>query len=511
MAFRTRMAASGAALLVALGAALPAAAAVTAQQVWDDWKAQMASSGSMTMTTGSESYAGGVLTVTDLALHSEDETGTVMDATLPSLTFTENADGTVAVATAETVPITVSSPADEAAGTTSSMIALEVRQAGATVTVSGEPGALAYDFAASRTGVAVTSVMEDGAAVPVEAQVTLNGLSGTATSTTGEMREMGYQAQAASVDVLVDATSPEDGTHVTFSGQVADLGLTADLAMPTVMPTSPEELLMAGLDGSGGYTFGAGNYLFEVTSPTAGATNGTLTSGGGEVSFNLSRAAMGYDATVSGVALEATSASMPFPISVSLAEYGINVLIPAQKSDTPQDWALGVNLTDLAVNEEIWSMIDPGAMFAHDPATLIVDLSGTATLLFDLFDPAQQAAMEAAPVPGELNSIALNDLNVSIGGAQVTGTGAFTLDNTDTTTFPGMPKPTGSADLQLTGINTLIDNLVAMGLLPQEQVMGARMMLGLLTVPVAGQEDAATSHIEVTADGQLLANGQRLQ
>ena len=36
-------------------------------------------------------------------------------------------------------------------------------------------------------------------------------------------------------------------------------------------------------------------------------------------------------------------------------------------------------------------------------------------------------------------------------------------------------------------------------------------MLGLLAVPVAGQEDSLTSHIEVTADGQLLANGQRLQ
>jgi len=72
-----------------------------------------------------------------------------------------------------------------------------------------------------------------------------------------------------------------------------------------------------------------------------------------------------------------------------------------------------------------------------------------------------------------------------------------------------MPKPTGSAEFQLNGVNGLIDDLVAMGLLPQEQVMGARMFLGLLTVPAG--DDQLTSRIEVTADGQLLANGQRLQ
>jgi hypothetical protein len=54
-----------------------------------------------------------------------------------------------------------------------------------------------------------------------------------------------------------------------------------------------------------------------------------------------------------------------------------------------------------------------------------------------------------------------------------------------------------------------MDNLVAMGLLPEEQVMGARMMLGLFTVPTG--DDQLTTTIEVNAEGQILANGQRLQ
>jgi hypothetical protein len=112
-------------------------------------------------------------------------------------------------------------------------------------------------------------------------------------------------------------------------------------------------------------------------------------------------------------------------------------------------------------------------------------------------------------MPVEVNSVNLGDLTIAFGGAEVTGTGAFTLDNTDTTTFAGMPKPTGAVDLQLNGVNGLIDALVSMGLLPEEQVMGARMMLGMFTTSVG--DDQLTSRIEVTADGQLLANGQRLQ
>ena len=73
-----------------------------------------------------------------------------------------------------------------------------------------------------------------------------------------------------------------------------------------------------------------------------------------------------------------------------------------------------------------------------------------------------------------------------------------------------MPKPTGSLDLTLVGGNGLIDKLVAMGLLPEEQAMGARMMMGLFAVPGDG-EDSLKSKLEINEDGHVLANGQRLK
>jgi len=50
---------------------------------------------------------------------------------------------------------------------------------------------------------------------------------------------------------------------------------------------------------------------------------------------------------------------------------------------------------------------------------------------------------------------------------------------------------------------------MSMGILPEEQAMGARMMLGLFATPTG--DDELSSKIEVNAEGQVLANGQRLR
>jgi hypothetical protein len=111
--------------------------------------------------------------------------------------------------------------------------------------------------------------------------------------------------------------------------------------------------------------------------------------------------------------------------------------------------------------------------------------------------------------PGELNALDLTQLQLKLAGAQVDGKGALTFDNTDLTTFQGVPAPTGQIDVTLTGINALLDTLVAMGLIPEDQVMGARMMLAMFAKP-GETPDTLVSTIEFKDKG-LYANGQRLQ
>ena len=72
-----------------------------------------------------------------------------------------------------------------------------------------------------------------------------------------------------------------------------------------------------------------------------------------------------------------------------------------------------------------------------------------------------------------------------------------------------MPEPTGKIDVTITGVNKLVDNLIALGLLPSDEAMGFRMMLGLFTRP-GGAPDMVTSAIEFR-DGGIFANGMPLQ
>ncbi len=508
-ACRARPLVSALALAAGLGAAGAAQAAVTAQQVWDDYKSQMEQAGTPGLTIGSENLAGGVLTVTDVGLEIAGEAGAVTTVSIASIVLTENGDGSVAVTTSDDIPLTITTPADPATATAESIIALAIRQTGMTMTVSGDPGALTYDLAAERFAVELDSINEGGVEIPAEASMALNGVVGTTTSTITDMRSGDIDLSAASLDLLVDATSPEDGSTFNLTGTIADVALQGSSTTPLNMAEAPDAALMNGLAFDGGYTYGASEYAFQATDAT-GPTAGRASVAGGELSLAINADQASYASTARTVAVEIASPMMPFPVNATIAEYGATLQVPLAKTDAPADWALGVNLTDLAVNEEIWAAIDPQAMLPRDPATVVLDLAGTATLFYDLVDPAQEAAMEAAAAPGEINSVTINDLTVSIAGAQVIGTGAFTLDNTDTTTFAGIPRPEGSADFQINGVNGLMDTLVAMGLIPEAQVSGARMMLGLLAVPGEG-DDQLTSRIEVTPEGALLANGQRLQ
>ena len=72
-----------------------------------------------------------------------------------------------------------------------------------------------------------------------------------------------------------------------------------------------------------------------------------------------------------------------------------------------------------------------------------------------------------------------------------------------------MPAPSGAINIDIKGVSALIDNLIKLGIITDDDAMGARMMLGMFTRPGA-EADQVTSVIEFK-DGGLFANGQQLQ
>ncbi len=478
-------------------------AQVSAQQVWDNWKSSFDMYEDGIVTIGSEDLADGVLTVTDISINSVDEeSGVTVSGTIASVEFTEQGDGSVAVTMSEETPITIATVNADGTETT---VSLALRQTDMEIVVSGSPDVMTYDLSATRSAIELDEITEDGVAVPAEASLAINDMAGTYTITTADMRTVEYDVGAASVDLAVNVTDQETKTLVDISGTIMDLASTVSMMMPLPENTTPETVLMDGMAMEGGYTFGQSDYVFDISE--AGVdSNGTATVEGGSLDFVLSKDNFGYSSASTGIAINATSPMMPFPVTITLAEYGLDLLMPMSKTDEPVDYAVGVNLTDLSLNEEIWALVDPGATLPRDPATVQLDVTGTAKLLFDLVDPAQSEAMAMAAAPGEIHSLNLNNLSVSFGGANLAGKGAFTFDNADMTTFPGFPRPEGSVDLVVNGANGLMDKLVEIGLLPGEQVQMARMMMGMFAI--ATGDDQLTTKVEIGADGAIMINGQ---
>lgn len=506
MTARFLTAASGAALL----AATPALAELTAQQVWDEYRTSLGVGG-QTVTVGSEEQAGGVLTVRDLAFNTTDAQGGTASGTLAEITFTENGDGTVTVTTSEEFPITITTPADPAAGTPASTVALALRQTGLQLVASGDPGAIAYDLSAARYAVELVEATQDGQPVEAQGLFALNDVSGTyANAGSSEtLYNIDYDLAAASLELLLDIPNAQDGSRFNLSGQVQDFATQAVMALPLGAQPAGQPMagIPEGLSLDGGYSYGGANYIFEVTDAT-GTTSGTASTGAGTLDFALTGDAVSYTSDVDTVALDVSAPQVPFPVSAQIAEYGVNVQTPLTPTDAPQPFAIGLTLGGLTINEEVWQLFDPGALLPRDPATVRLALSGTATVLADLADPAQQQALAGAP-PVQLDSISFDELEVSVAGASVTGTGSFTVDNTVPVAPGGIPRAEGSAEFVYTGVNGLLDSLATLGLVPQEQVGGVRMMLGMFGTPTG--DDQLTSRIEATADGQVLVNGQRIQ
>lgn len=486
------------AALVAGGAAQ---AQVTAQQVWDNWQQGMAIYGEGGFSVGSESVVGSSLTVTDLTLTMSDDVSTVT-STIPSIVFTEQGDGTVSVMMSESYPITITGAPGESA-------TLLVTQSGLEMVVSGDEAAMTYDFSANRLGISLQEMSDLDSVVDAEILMNFNGVTGTYTSTDGDLNVVTYDMDVGGVDLLVDVNDETEGVLVNFSGQIADLSIGGEVGMPPEMDMdTPETMFADGFYVDAGYSFGESAYLFTFDDGFS-AANGTAIIGGGELGIGLDFDGVGYSNALTGLAVSVTSSDLPFPVDVSIADYGVSLSLPLSQTDESQEFFASFSLVDLAVNDMIWSMIDPGATLPRDPASLLIALSGTGNLFFDLLDPAQAMAIQQATVPGAIDTLTLDELTVLALGAEVLGEGSFVFDNADMTTFPGFPRPEGSLNVAINGANALIDKLVSMGLLPEDQVMGARMMMGVFTTPVG--DDMLTSTIEVNAEGHVIANGQRLQ
>ncbi|MDF3415326.1 DUF2125 domain-containing protein [Sulfitobacter sp. M57] len=504
---------------LAVGLALPfslatqaAWADLTPQDVWGDWRNYLEGMGYE--ITATETVSGDDLTVSDLRFSfSMPETDGVMSLSLETLGFVQNRDGSVAIVMPDDMPMTMTGT-DEAGSGEPFTLTLNFSQTGHAITASGDPDAMTYLYTAEQFAMDMTQMQvgdKEMSGTDARINVTGTNLNSTTTMTVGEMRSYDQSGSISAVAFDVFVNDPEgENAQGAIKGAMNGLTFTGQGEMPREMAKDADmaTLLSSGFDMAGTLGYASGSSEFDIKDPENGNYVMTTTSQGGDFGFKMGPDGLLYDVAQRDLNVNVTAEMMPLPFEIKMAESGFKLAMPVSKSDEEQDFSFGLKMADFTMSDFIWSMFDPSAQLPRDPATVVLDLTGKAKLLVDWMNPEATAALTGAP--GEVKQVSLGTLLVDAAGAKLEGAGDVTFDGAAGGLVPGAGNPVGDVNLALSGGNALLDKLVAIGLLPQDQAMGARMMMGLFAVP-GDAPDTLKSKIEFTPDGQVLANGQRLR
>lgn len=493
-----------AALAGAFALAGPALADVTAQGVWAGWQAATAEMG-IEMVAASEDFAGDTLTVDEVSFALTMPDGTVTGE-VERILMTEQGDGTVQITLPGAYTLTVDTVGENGEPVT---IDLAVEYPGLEMIASGGDGTTVFDYTADAIGIALASLTIAGQDVPGTLDIGLDGVSGSYTLVEDDGFSYESALYAAVVTADIAFTDPADAANtVAVTAEYSDFvseGAGNSLALG--MTGSPEAFLADDVQQVSRYSHGGGGYDITGTSTDSGAFAFAAHSEAGDFDMTVDEGGIGLSGGTNGVTITASGDQIPMPeLTLGLDQFDMAFAMPLQPAEEASDFGLRLNLAELTVPEELWSMVDPTGALPHDPATLLVELDGQVRLTAALDD---EEAMAAPTPPLDFSAFDLTQLRLSLAGAELTGTGSFDFSEAPEGALPGMPGVSGVVDLTLMGGNALLDTLVSMGLVPEDQAMFARMMVGMLARPAG--DDTLESRIEFGADGSITANGNPLR
>jgi hypothetical protein len=485
-----------------------ATADVTAQDVWATYTAYYESTGAQVI--GTPTTDGADTVVADTALLYRFPFGVAtLRVGLPDMRLIDQSDGTVAISYPDAFDVRLEFDVpSEGAGSMTMSVAQENFQGSA----SGTPGDVTFTQSADGLTLAVKDIDVPEQEIDFTMAVQGEGYTSTSRVVTGDLITATSEMTVGNADVAYVVTDPE-GAIMSNTGRFGGSTSTFESAFPA--GGSDVMNLSAALT--------AGAYL-RGTSVTTGGSSETVTTIDGEVmseqsqttgpaTSRLSVDASGVDLFAEGEQVDFTMLIpevFPFPIAGSMSGASAGYKFPLMPSTDPQDVALRLDLRDLEISEDLWAIFDPAAELPRDPASLNIDIAGTVISEIDLLNfETLEAQMEQDVPPISLESLTINELSVSAIGASALATGTFIVDNSDMDTFDGFPRPEGSAILNVTGANALIDRLIAFGVIGQDEAGMARLGMGFIAN--ATGDDAFETRVDVNGEGHVMVNGQRMR
>jgi hypothetical protein len=486
----TRAVLSGATALLATAA--PAWADLSAEGLWADWQKTFGAFG-LTLSADA-AMAGDTLTLSDFTTRS-DMGGVENVASYGTVQLVEQGDGTVRVLL----------PPEMRATSTTTVEGETVEQdftishEGLDFVVAELDGARTYVFDAERLIYAFDDVVGEGDEPPVEMSLALTAVDSAYTIAPEGASSLVTSEFAANAMNLILQSEGEDAPFTVLYDAVdltGEGGGTFDEGQIGTGGGIPGGLNMA-------FNYAHGGATMSVTARGEdGPVNVNASSNAGALAVGIDADGLSETLTSAGVQASVQVPEFPAPLAFTAAEVAGGFLLPLGAPDAVKPFGMDFVMREVEFDDAIWSTFDPTGQLPRDAATLVLDIDGTAEMAVDLSDAEAMVALGARP-PGELETLSINEVRLSVAGAELRAAGELAFPT------PDPSEPVGRLVVNLDGAFALADRLVALGFVPAEQVAFVKGMSGAVARSVG--EDQLESELTFTEGGGIAANGMPLR
>lgn len=480
------------ALAALLMAAAPATADVTPREVWDGWLASL-DGNEADITTSSVEETGGDIVVTGLSISAETDDGGRYALAVDEVALVQNGDGTVGVTVSPEYPIVLGGTDTDGVETETH---LRVAHPDLKMTVADD--GTTHVFSAPSIRIAIEKIMENGEPLDMSGSLALSDTDGQYDVGGDE----GAESRFSAAEITFDLAGTDPDTSEPFTARVGLQGFdsTNVLQLFGVDTATLARRLPEGSSLEGGFTTDSASFSFlSETESEKAAFSGTL--GPGRTRLGISGAGLDQVTETSDVALSFSGSSIPLPeLTLEVADASVGLRVPLLAKEEVQPYGLSLSMLGVALDEGLWNMVDPAGILPRDPGEIEVDLSG------DMLVEQDVDARDMSDGGDEVRSMLINTARLAIAEAEIDAGGELQIEQT----AEGIPSPTGRIDVTLTGATRLLDRLVQVGIVPQQQAMGARMMLSMFATP-GTTDDELVSAIRFTEDGHVFVNEQQVR
>ncbi|WP_127113642.1 DUF2125 domain-containing protein [Shimia sediminis] len=385
---------------------------------------------------------------------------------------------------------------------------------GIEVIASGSPADVTYTYNVPRMDMTLADIVVPNLIDRLSGQGFVEDYKGSFRTTVGEMVETSGSYTSGAQAFTFAQTVTEDGVQVDTQGKQGAEAMQGDMrfAMPRDgmsildLAAALRAGLMLEIEGD------ATGYFSDQSSSVEGqeVMAQSVVTEHYEVRMVLDQSGFGISGPMRNARMDMQlSQPVPLMLGMDIAAFDTDMQIPLLKDDQFAPYRIHLEMTGLSLDESLWAMFDPGAVLPRTPADLVMKASGHARNMVEWLDILNvETAMDTLPgLAVEPQDLTLDSFVLRAAGAEVSGTGAVSFDNS-----AAPPLPIGTARFDIKGANTLIDTLVSMGLLSDKDASGARMGLAMMTKPAEdGSADRLRSEVEMTAEGHVYVNGNRMK